>query len=182
MINALGPIVIAVCGSPAAGKTTIARAVADEMPVPLVTRDEIAFGLQLTAAEDVMPDEIRTAAEQAMTEVSHALARSRVSFVLESSVLDESHLRPLLDHDVRVVAVHVVAPPDVIGDRLRQRVDEGMPGAQRLLDQYESGVMRPEIFFPSEVADRLVTIDTSSGLCIEDHCSGIIAVVRELAA
>ncbi|WP_373367453.1 hypothetical protein [Micromonospora purpureochromogenes] len=44
------PVVIAVCGCPGAGKTTIASATAGRFGIPFLTRDEIKTGLGLSSA------------------------------------------------------------------------------------------------------------------------------------
>jgi len=43
-------VVVAVCGSPGAGKTTVASATARRLGVPFLTRDEIKAGLGLSSA------------------------------------------------------------------------------------------------------------------------------------
>lgn len=167
------PVAIAVSGSPAAGKTTVASAVSAALRVPLLTRDELAVGFAL-GAKGSSGDEVRRAAEEALVSVADALASSGVTFVMESSVLDESHLRPVLSRGGSVLAVHVVAPPTVIGDRLRDRINAGDEGMRRLLEQHENGVMVPEIFEPSHLAAAMVTVDTASGSTASEHAASVV--------
>ena len=179
MEHRTGPIVIAVCGSPAAGKTTIAAAVSKAVRVPLLTRDELAVGLGL-GWKETSRDEVRAAAEKALVSIANAFAASGVTFVMESSVLDESHLRPVLNRGGSVLAVHVVAPPSVIGGRLRERMAAGDTGMQRLLEQHDSGIMVAEIFAPSPLASALVTVDTSSGITTSEHVAAVIDALDRL--
>lgn len=180
MASSFEPVVIAVCGSPAAGKTAIAERVSAELRVPLITRDELALGLRLGAARDITPDDLRAAAEEAMITISGRLATSGVSFVLESSVLDATHLAPLVEAGTRVLVVHVVASPVVIEKRLRDRVAAGDEAMRRLLDQHKSGEMTPEIFAPWGLANDVVSIDTSAGRSAAEHTTLVIDALQGL--
>ena len=169
MARGFEPVVIAVCGSPAAGKTSIAKGIASSLRLLLISRDEFAIGLQLGASDDASSDGIRVAAEESMVAVSKKLASTGVSFVLESSVLDDTHLAPLAEAGARVLVVHVAASPATIKQRLVDRIASGDLAMQRLLDQHHSGVMAPEIFAPWSDADRVVLIDTSDGRSATAH-------------
>lgn len=173
------PIVIAVCGSPAAGKTTVASAVSAALRLPLLTRDELASGFAL-GARGSSADEVRDGAEQALVAVADALAASGVTFVMESSVLDESHLRPVVSRGGSVLAVHVVAAPTAIRDRLRDRIAAGDIAMRRLLEQHENGVMVPEIFEPSPLAAVAVTVDTASGGTTSEHVARVVEALGRL--
>lgn len=180
MASSFEPVVIAVCGSPAAGKTAIAEGVSAELCVPLITRDELALGLRLGAARDIAPDDIRSAAEEAMIAMGGRLASLGVSFVLESSVLNATHLMPLVDAGARVLAVHVAASPVVIEQRLRDRVAAGDEAMQRLLDQHKSGEMTPDIFAPWSLADDVVSIDTTAGRSAAEYAAPVIDALQAL--
>lgn len=176
----LRPVVIGVCGSPGAGKTTIATALSRALEVPLVARDELATGILLGAGANAPPDDVRGAAEEALIAGSAALVAVGVSLVLESSVLDSSHLGPLRARGARVLIVHAVASPAVIGERLRARVAEGDGRMQRLLEEHQCGVLRAEIFEPWSSADALVTIDTSAGVSVADHTAAVLVALGDL--
>lgn len=169
MVSWSEPVVIAVSGSPASGKTSIAKEISDSLRLPLITRDELALGLRFGAPADVSPDDVRAAAEDAMIATSTVLVSSGVSFVLESSVLNDPHLAGLAAGGARLLVVHVVASPVVIERRLQDRIDTGDTAMQRLLDEHNSGVMTPEIFAPWVDADHLVSIDTSDGQPAASH-------------
>ena len=180
MANWFEPVVIAVCGCPAAGKTSIAKEVSATLHLPLITRDELAIGLRLGATAEVSPDDIRFAAEDSMIATSARLVSSGVSFVLESSALDDLHLAPLAAAGARVLVVHVVASSVVIERRLRDRIDAGDGAMQRLLDQHNSGVMTPEIFGPWADADRLISIDTSDGQSAASRLGLVVSALDAL--
>lgn len=131
-------MVVAVCGSPGAGKTTIAAAAAHRLSLPHLTLDEIKNGLGLSAAslaEDggvrfdrdfhISGGPVSLRAEDVLVDAARLLATSRVSFVMENSVLSRELLDGLRAGDSRVLAVHVVADEWVIDGRLRARAAEG---------------------------------------------------------
>ncbi|MEH0845968.1 AAA family ATPase [Micromonospora sp. CPCC 205711] len=168
------PVVIAVCGCPGAGKTTIASATAARFGIPFLTRDEIKTGLGLSSASVVEDGWVRLdrdfhvaggpvslRAEAVMVEAIRLLAASGVSFVVESSVLSRELLGVLVAGGSRVLAVHVVAQDAVIGRRLGARAAEGGAIDQQLLSLFQRGEMRRSIFEPSEGVDAVVEIDTS---------------------
>lgn len=168
------PVVVAVCGSPGAGKTTVARATARRLGVPFLTRDEIKLGLGLSSASvaedggvrlnpdfDIGGGPLSLRAEAVMVNAGQLLASSGVSFVVESSVLSRKLLDALLGCDARVLAVHVVARESVIGERLRARAAEGGAADRQLSSQFQRGEMKRSIFAPPGGVDAVVEVDTS---------------------
>ncbi|WAZ26248.1 ATP-binding protein [Streptomyces cinnabarinus] len=170
----VGPVVVAVCGSPGAGKTTVARATARHLGVLFLTRDEIKRGLGLSAASaaedggvEFGPDfhvaggPLSRRAEDVMVNAARLLASSGVSLVVESSVLSSELLDALRASDARMLAVHVVARESVIGERLRARAAEGGAVDRQLSAQFQRGEMKPSIFAPPAGFDGVVEVDTS---------------------
>jgi len=168
------PVVVAVCGSPGAGKTTVAAATARRLRVPFLTRDEIKAGLGLSSAsttegggltfdEDfhIAGGPVSARAESVMVDAARLLAASGVSFVVESSVVSPELRDALLASGARVLAVHVVAPGSVIGERLRARAAEGRPVDRHLAAQFQRGDLKPFIFAPPDGVDAVVEVDTS---------------------
>ncbi|MET8636678.1 AAA family ATPase [Streptomyces sp. NPDC004680] len=168
------PVVVAVCGSPGAGKTTVARATARRLRVPFLTRDEIKVGLGLSSAS-VAPDggvrldpdfhiaggPVSLRAETVMVDAARLFASSGVSFVVESSVLSRTLLDALLACEARVLAVHVVARESVIGERLHARAAAGGAADRQLWSQFQRGELKRSIFHPPSGADAVVDVDTS---------------------
>ncbi|MFF3057951.1 AAA family ATPase [Streptomyces sp. NPDC057909] len=187
------PLVVAVCGSPGAGKTTVACATARRLGVPFLTRDEIKLGLGLSSAsvaEDggvqLNPDfhiaggPLSLRAEAVMVNAARLLASSGVSFVVESSVLSHKLLDALLASDARVLAVHVVAHDSVIGERLRARAAEGGAADQQLSSQFQQGEMKQSVFEPPGGVDVVVEVDTSDDgdPDIEPIEAAVVALIR----
>lgn len=186
-------MVVAVCGSPGAGKTTVACATARRLCVPFLTRDEIKVGLGLSSASvakdggvQLNPDfhvaggPLSVRAEAVMVNAARLLASSGVSFVVESSVLSRKLLDALLACDARVLAVHVVAREPVIGERLRARAAEGGAADRQLSSQFQRGEMKRSIFDPPGGVDAVVEVDTSDDgdPDIEPIEAAVVALIR----
>jgi predicted kinase len=81
------PFVIAVGGIPGAGKTTLARRLAEMLHVPVLVRDEIKEGMHVTVGSDD-PADVRRFAEAAFTafwSVAADLVAAGVSLVMEAA-------------------------------------------------------------------------------------------------
>ncbi|WP_405743758.1 ATP-binding protein [Streptomyces sp. NBC_01525] len=193
MLRRERPVVVAVCGSPGAGKTTVARATALRLGVPFLTRDEIKVGLALSSASVVkdggvhLNPEFHIAggplshrAEAVMVDTARLLASSGVSFVVESSVLSRTLMDGLLACDARILAVHVVARASVIDERLRARAAQGGATDRQLLSQFRRGEMKRSIFDAPGEVDAIVEVDTSGEdePGIEPIVAAVIALIR----
>lgn len=187
------PLVVAVCGSPGAGKTTVACATARRLGVPFLTRDEIKVGLGLSSASvakdgsvQLNPDfhiaggPLSLRAEAVMVNAARLLASSGVSFVVESSVLSRELLDVLLACDARVLAVHVVARDSVVDERLRARAAKGGGIDRQLSSQFQRGEMKRSIFDPPGGVDAVVEVDTSGDgdPDIEPIEAAVVALIR----
>jgi predicted kinase len=176
-------VVVAVCGAPGAGKTTVATAVARRLGMLLLTRDEFANGLRLSG---VAAESVRGRAEALFVEAAGRLARDGLSFVVESSVLSRALIDGLLAGAARVLMVHAVARDEVIGRRLGERVRRGRPGEDeirdgdlRLLELFARGEMRESIFAPPPGAHAVLRIDTSEGG--EPDVGAVLELIRKQA-
>lgn len=169
------PVVIAICGSPGAGKTTVASAAAEHLGLMLVARDDIKTGLGWSSAVPsdhgglAFADEYHVAggafsqhAEQILTDTTLRMASARTSLIVENSVLSPRLVDDVQARGARVLAVHVVADPAVIGQRLERRLPDGGPVAQQLASQHQRGAMDLAIFEPPANADATVRLDTSN--------------------
>ncbi|MEO3780549.1 AAA family ATPase [Micromonospora sp. B11E3] len=184
------PVVVAVCGCPGAGKTTVAAATAGRLGIPFLTRDEIKTGLGLSCASVAEDGRVRLGrdfhvaggpvslrAEVVMVDAVRLLAAAGVSFVVESSVLSHELLGVLLTGGARVLAVHVVAREAVIGRRLGARAADGGAIDQQLLSLFQRGEMKRSIFEPPEGVEAVVEIDTS-----DDGAPAIETIVAAVVA
>ncbi|WP_121398054.1 AAA family ATPase [Micromonospora sp. M71_S20] len=187
------PLAVAVCGSPGAGKTTVAAAAARRLGLPLLSRDEIKTGLGLSSASVTEDDVVQLdsdfhiaggpvsmRAEAVMADAARLLATSGVSFVVESSLLSPELLDALLACGARVLAVHVVADDAVIRRRLRARAAEGAAVDRQLESQFQRGALKRSIFEPPDGVDAVIEVDTSDhgGPVVEPVEAAVVALLR----
>ncbi|MEU4776183.1 AAA family ATPase [Micromonospora sp. NPDC023644] len=187
------PVAVAVCGSPGAGKTTVAAAAARRLGLPLLSRDEIKTGLGLSSASATEDDGVQLGpdfhiaggplslrAEAAMADAARLFATCGVSFVVESSVLSQQLLDALLACGARVLAVHVVADEAVIRGRLRARAADGAAVDRQLEAQFQRGELKRSIFEPPDGVDAVVEVDTSDhgGPVVEPVEAAVVALLR----
>ncbi|MFC0029728.1 AAA family ATPase [Micromonospora chaiyaphumensis] len=188
------PVVVAVCGCPGAGKTTVAAATAGHLGIPFLTRDEIKTGLGLSTASVAGDGQVRfdrdfhvaggpvsLRAEAVMVDAARLFAAAGVSFVVESSVLSQETLGVLRACRARVLAVHVVAAEEAVGRRLGARAAEGRAVDQQLLALFRRGEMKRSIFEPPEGVDAVVEIDTSAGgaPAVETITAAVVALLDQ---
>lgn len=176
-------MVVAVCGSPGAGKTTVATATARRLRLPFLTGDAFKNGLGLSSASLAQDGSVQfdpdfhisggpftLRAGDVMVEVARLLASSQVSFVVEGSVLSPTLLTALRACDARVLAVHVVAREELIGERLRARavalaaeqtITDLSAAAHQLASKFERGELKRSIFEPPDGVDAVIEVNTS---------------------
>ena len=116
------PLLVVVTGPPAAGKTTIARAVADRLGLPLLAKDPIkeTLGETLGVRGRAASQTLGGATFDVVFRVLEELLRAGVSVVVEGNF---GHPEPFARLPAtRVLQVHVSAPPDELQERLAGRV------------------------------------------------------------
>jgi predicted kinase len=119
------PFVIAVGGIPGAGKTTLARRLADALYVPLLVRDEIKEGMHVTA-RSAAPADVRRFSEAAFRtfwSTAANLAASGVSQVIEAA-FHRDHAAAEFERLGRCAEVRLVwcrVDPEVALSRYRAR-------------------------------------------------------------
>jgi predicted kinase len=108
-------VLVVVNGPPAGGKSPTARAVAAELGVPFLSKDEFKERLyEVFGSDESLEDRIEDAALAIVFSVASSQLRVGVSVVVESSFdarSDTAPLRELVDeHHAAVVQVHLGAP------------------------------------------------------------------------
>lgn len=149
---------------PAAGKTTLARALSEALRLPLVTKDDIKEELyDALGVGDVEWSQRLGKASYALIFVfCRALLARGQSVIAEANFfagVDEKRFPELPPH--RLVQVHCAAPFDVLLARWETRRDRH-PGhldrerAAELRQRFEEGIHRP-----LALAGELIEVDTS---------------------
>jgi predicted kinase len=164
------PLLVVVTGPPAAGKTTIARALAARLRVALISKDTIKEALfdGLGSGDLAWSQRLGTGTYLAMLALAEDSLGAGASLVLEANFVRGSELETRLAVlPARFVQVHCTAPLEVLLARYGGR--ERHPGhvdAERidaLRDAVETG--RHE---PLDLPGETIRLDTSEHVEIED--------------
>ena len=121
-----GPALVIVSGAPASGKSTLARRLADDLRLPLLSKDVLKERLadSLGAPMDVPASSRLGAASYAVLyHVATCLLAAGTAVMVESNFrrgLSENDLRPLLA-TASGLLVHCAADPAVLERRYRRR-------------------------------------------------------------
>jgi predicted kinase len=130
---------IVVTGAPGAGKTTVAQALARELRMPLLAKDDVKEALfdGLGTGDRAWSRRLGSATYDVLFAVARRLLESGVDCILESNFTNAAPLRALPAR--RVTQVFCSAPPDVALERYATRtrhpghlddlILEGLPAA-----------------------------------------------------
>jgi predicted kinase len=115
------PLLVIVTGAPGSGKTTIARALAVELRLPLLAKDDIKEALfdALGTGDREQSRTLGRATYEVLFAVARRLLDSGVSCIIESNFSNAEPLRSL--SPARIVQIFCTAPVDVILERYSLR-------------------------------------------------------------
>jgi predicted kinase len=151
------PLLVVVTGPPAGGKSSTARAVAEELRIPFLSKDEFKERLyEVLGSGEALEPRIEQAGLAILFSVAASQLLVGVSVVVESNFdvrTDTTPLRRLADeHDARIVQVHIGGDTETILEAFARRAAEGdrHPGhgdspadAEEVREKLEAGLWEP---------------------------------------
>jgi predicted kinase len=170
------PLLLIVCGRPATGKTTLARALASALRLPLIHKDGLKERLYdtLGARDRAESRRLGAASIHLQRAIAAELLRAGVSVILESNfseAYDGEPLRSLVrEHGASVAQVWLTAEPGALVQRFERRAatDERHPGHQELvnLDEFRASLTSPDDA-PLLLPGPLLAVDTTDFLTLD---------------
>lgn len=164
------PLVVVVTGPPAAGKTTIARALAARLRLPLIAKDTIKEALfdGLGSGDLAWSQRLGTGTYLAMLSLAEDSVAAGASLVLEANFVRGSEIETRLAAlPARFVQIHCSAPLEVLlaryGGRERHPGHVDSERIDALQDAVETGRHDP-LDLPGET----IRLDTSEQVEIDD--------------
>jgi len=164
------PLVVVVHGPPAAGKTTVARAIARELRLPLIAKDTVKEALfdGLGTGDLAWSQRLGSPTFLVMLALAEESVAAGASLVMEANFVRGSEVEARLGAlPARIVQVHCCAPLEMLLERYGRR--DRHPGhvdkqrIEALREAVESGHHDP-LDLPGET----IRLDTSETVAIGD--------------
>jgi len=153
------PAFVAVSGLPGTGKSYFCSKLVERLPFVILESDALRKELFLSPSYSP-PESARLF--QALHLLIERLLRKGISLILDATNLSERYrerLYSIADRlDVRLVLVRVEAPPEVVYERLRTRLEGANPGNKSDADWVVCQRMKPSV---QKISRNHYAVDTS---------------------
>jgi predicted kinase len=160
------PLLIVVTGAPGSGKSMVAQALASELALPLLAKDDVKEALfnALGTGDREQSRMLGRATYEVLVAVTRRLLGSGVSCILESNFTHADLLRSL--PPARIVQIFCTAPVEVILERysLRSRHPGHLDAeiVPELRERLAAGEWQP-----LDLDCKLITLDTSAPVDVQ---------------
>lgn len=176
--------IIVVTGPPASGKTTLATHLADELSLPLVSKDEIKESLydSLGAGDHDWSRRLGRATYPLLFLILRRQLRARRPVIVEATFgrddANAAFARIHAEAPFRALQLHCAAPPEVLIARYRQRAQGRHPGHldAAIVDDVEEAI-RAGRWEALDLPGDCVVLDTSRLELVD--LGSIVRIARE---
>jgi predicted kinase len=154
-----------VTGPPASGKTSLARALANELGLPWISKDALKETLyDLFGSGEEAEPRLEEVARRLLLTVAEQQLASGLSAIVESNFDRDAELAPLerlwREHPTRVVQIHCGGERDELLERFEERAasDERHPGHEDRPEEVRDDLERGR-FDPLDLPGELIEVD-----------------------
>jgi len=168
------PLLVVVTGAPGVGKTTLARALAAELQLPLLAKDDVKEALfdSLGTGGVARSNELGAASFEVLFRVADTLLRSGVSCIVEANFSYEEPFRAL--PAARIVQLVCVAPTDVVLERYANRTRH--PGHVDTVRVDEvRGRIEADEWQALDLGGEAIEIDTATPVDVPDLARRVVS-------